>query len=177
MSELEHISEKLKENQPKKNGGARPGAGRPKHSKNPKTIEREEALRQFKERVAQNTDRLFNAQLNLAVGEQVLMVKYTTGEGKNKKTIHEQVTDVETIKEFLDYGDGSPTTLGDEENWYYLTTRSANNQAIDSLLNRSFGKADEKIDITSKGESIKTPYNKDLADKFEQFMLNDTRSV
>ena len=93
---------------------------------------------------------MFNAQLNLAVGEQVLMVKVREKDEKGKviRTYHEQVTDIETIKEFLDEGDGSPTTLDDDDNWYYLSIKPANNQALEGLLNRGLGKAPDKLEVS-----------------------------
>lgn len=147
MSEVESLKEIQEQ---KQWGGARPGAGRKAHSKNKETIEREEAARQFKERVAKNVDRLFNAQLDLALGEKYLMVIHTTGTGQNKKRTTEIVTDVETIKEYLD--DNLENT---DTEYYFMSTKPANNMALDSLLNRSFGKAEEKLDVTSGGEPVK----------------------
>lgn len=130
-----------------KKGGARKGAGMPKGMTTKKVLEQRAVNDAFRQRVLKHADRLFNAQLNLAVGEQVLMVKSTTGEGKNRKTTYEQVTNADTIQRFLDEADGSPTSLGEDENWYYLTTKPANNQALESLLNRGMGKAPDKIEV------------------------------
>lgn len=128
-------------------GGRRPGAGFPQGVHKAKTLEKMKIKKAFDQRIMQHADRLFNAQLNLAVGEQVLMVRTESGEGKKRKVTHEQITDATTIKRFLDESDGHPSSLGEEENWYYLTTKPANNQAIDSLLNRGLGKPTEKIEI------------------------------
>ena len=130
-----------------KNGGKRPGAGFPLGQMKKKTLERRAIKKAFDQRIMQHADRLFNAQLALAVGEQYLMVKVTTGEGKNKKSKHEAIKDPEIIQRFLDDNNGSPTSLEEEGHWYYLSTKGANNQAIDSLLNRGFGKPTEKIEI------------------------------
>lgn len=145
--------ENLKEIQPKQRGGARPGAGRRLHGKNPDTIIREETIRQFKDRVAKNTDRIFNAQLDLAIGEKYLMVKRVTGTGKDRKTWVEVVDDMETIKEYID-DDGESLNADAGEDYYYMSTRGANNSALDSLLNRAYGKAEEKMDVTSNGEKL-----------------------
>lgn len=128
-------------------GGARANAGMKKGTITKPRLEKLAIKRAFDKRVMEHADRLFNAQLNLAVGEQVLMVRTTSGEGKTRKVKYEQVTDLETIKQFLDEADGSPTTLGNDESWYYLVTKPANNMAIDSLLNRGLGKPTEKIEI------------------------------
>lgn len=134
-----------------KHGGARENAGRPKGSKNKATLEQQKVKEAFNQRVMLHADRLFNAQMNLAVGEQVLMVKVTERNSKGNviRTYHEQVTDVELIKQYLDYEEGINDTESpdDENNFYYLTTKSANNQAIDSLLNRALGKAPDKIEV------------------------------
>lgn len=152
-------------------GGKREGAGRKLHSKNPETIEREEAARQFKERVAKNTDRLFNAQLDLALGEKYLMVRTTSGEGRNRKTTVEIVTDTETIKEFLD----DETGLNSDTEYYFISTKPANNMALDSLLNRSFGKAEDKLDITTGGDKITGEYDPVLAKQFAEFQKKNTQ--
>lgn len=129
-------------------GGRQPGAGRPKHSKNKATIEREEALRQFKDRVAINTHKLFNAQLDLAIGEKYLMVVRTIGQAAKQRKETDIVTDIETIKKYLD-SDGDIDT---DEEYYFMTTKAANNQALDSMLNRTFGRPKE--DDTNTGEGI-----------------------
>lgn len=132
----------------KVNGGKRPGAGRPPGSPNKATLDIKESKKRMIERIRANTDKLINAQLNLAIGEQVLMVAHTTGKGKERKRTHEIVSDHDLIKQYLDWNEGLGAEMpGDENNFYYLTTRPANNQALDSLLNRGYGKATEKIEV------------------------------
>lgn len=167
--------ETLNENQKGKWGGARNGAGRKAHSKNPQTIVREEVLRQFKDRVAKHTDRIFNAQLDLAIGEKYLLVKRVSGKGKDRKTWVEVVEDVETIKQYLD-DDGETLNADAGEEFYYMTTKPANNMALDSLLNRAYGKAQEKMDITTDGEKIETAILPEQAmTKFTEFLSQNTK--
>lgn len=123
-------------------GGARPGAGRPKGKAEPQTIERAAALQAFRERVAKNVDKLFNAQLNLATGERYLMVKKTVYIDKEKKTWHEIVEDPNDIKAYLD---GELTNT--DTDYYYMSVKPANNMAIDSLLDRTFGKAQQNMKL------------------------------
>lgn len=132
-----------------KNGGARKGAGMPKGMTTKKVLEQRAVNESFRQRVLKHADRLFNAQLNLAVGEQVLMVKVTETDTKGRvtRTYHEQVDNAETIQQFLDDADGSPTSLGSDEHWYYLSTKPANNQALEALLNRGMGKAPDKLEV------------------------------
>lgn len=126
-----------------KHGGKRPGAGRKSHSKNKKTLEREKVLEGFRRRVELHADRLFNAQANLATGEQYLYCRTTTTDSKGKQTSHtEVVTDPEIIRQYLD---GELDDSDDE--YYYISTKPANNMAIDSLLNRAFGTPNKNIDL------------------------------
>lgn len=133
-----------------KNGGARPGAGRKPGKQSQKTIERIEALRQFRERVAKRVDEFYNAQFSLAVGNQYLYrIDEEVGDNGRKKRTHVLVTDPDEIKTALD---GDLGQVG--EGYYYLTTQTPNNQAIDSMLDRTFGKAQQSVDLTSQGDKI-----------------------
>lgn len=146
-STIDKKSEKLKKDSVAKNGGARPGAGRKPGRYNQKTLVAMKIRDAFNQRVMLHADRLFNAQMNLAVGEQYLFVRITEGEGKNKRVYHEVVTDRELIKQYLDYeeGIGDNDSPNDDSHYYYLSTKPANNMAIDSLLNRALGKVPDKL--------------------------------
>lgn len=150
MAELQPISSIIETSKPKsKRGGARPGAGHPKGKKTERVIEREAALRAFRDRVAKNADKLFNAQADLAVGEKYLMVIRTVGTGAKQRRETSVVTDPELIKQYLD------EDLEDTDTEYhFITTKPANNAALDSLLNRTFGKPQDNVDFTSGGEKV-----------------------
>ena len=151
-AKLENLKDNSSEdsNDPKQHGGARAGAERPKGSENAATKERRASLERFKDRVEKHADRLFNAQANLATGETYLFVVITEKGKGGKETRHtEMVTDPEIIKAYLD----ETLDVGDDE-YYYISTKPANNMAIDSLLNRAFGTPQKSIDLTSKGASI-----------------------
>jgi len=161
--------EKVKNIQPKSIGGARPGAGRPAHGKNKSTIIKEEAERQFKERVAKNVDRLFNSQLDLALGEKYLMVITTIGSGTRQRKETSVVTDPETIKQFLD----DESSLNNDTEYYYMSTKPANNQALEGMMNRAFGRAKESVDVTSGGEKLNPNISitdEELDDKITRFL-------
>lgn len=147
MAELENLK-----NESKGWGGAREGAGRLKGGMNEKTKERLAIKQAFQERVASNADRLFNAQFNLAVGEQYLMYRHKVGTGNKERTVTEIVDDPEVIKAYinneLDTDDGE---------YYFISTKPANATAIDSMLDRSFGKADNKVDHTTNGKDMVIP--------------------
>lgn len=147
----------IEEPKPKQNGGARPGAGRPKGSMSEAKRTTLEAKNHFIEMVKKNVNTLFNAQIDLAKGEKCLYVKYHTGEGKDKKVHIDVVEDSQTISKYLQ-DEGYTLNKGDGDEYYFISTKPANNQAIDSLLNRAFGKAPEKIEIEGgffKQETLK----------------------
>lgn len=131
-------------------GGARPGAGRPKGSMNEATKRRMAIKQVFQDRVARNADRLFNAQFNLAVGEQYLMHRHKVGTGNKERTVVEVVDDLNTIKEYLD----GTLADGDGSEYFFINTKPANGMAIDSLLDRAFGKADSKVENTGEQKLI-----------------------
>lgn len=134
-------------------GGKRENQGRKAGSKNKATQEQLEVKREFIKRVRHNADKLFNAQFSIATGTQMLFMIHTDSKGNRRKP--EMVTDAETISKFLDENEGVDGTLGDNDNdYYFMTTSRPDNQAIESLLNRALGKATEKVDITTDGESL-----------------------
>lgn len=139
-------------NKPKGRGGARPGAGRKKGKLEPQTLQRAEALRQFREKVAAVADQIFIAQFNLARGERFLFHVKTTGTGSKSKRDTVMVTDVETIKEYL-----SDNLNSADDDYYYISTKPANNQALDSLLNRTFGSAQQSVDLTTDSKPLPAP--------------------
>lgn len=124
--------------------------GRKAGSMNKTTAESKIAKKAFIERVNLNVDKLFNAQLDLAVGEKYLMVVKTIGKGAKARRETSIVTNPGLIKQYLD----DETSLDHDEEYYFMTTKPANNQALDSLVNRSFGKPTEKVDLTSDDKPI-----------------------
>ena len=128
-------------------GGKRAGAGRPRGGKNRATLEKAAILEAFNQRVMTKANELFDAQLSLAVGSaKVFRIDEEETEGGKKKRVHVLVTDADEIKELLDEHEG----LNGEVNgaFYYFTTVSPDNKAIEAMLNRALGKAPEKLIIT-----------------------------
>lgn len=134
--------------------------GRPKGSKTAAVIERDEAIKKFRERVAQNADRLFDLQMGLAKGAQYLFridkewVK--TGEGKNgekgffrnKKPV--LVVSPEEMRQYLEdeFVNGDAEDDQDEgAAYYFLVAKDPSNQAIDSMLDRTFGRAKSELEV------------------------------
>jgi hypothetical protein len=140
-------------------GGLRAGGGRPKGKLDQTTQERLARKQHMIDRIHNAVDNLLNAQLNKALGETVLMVKRTERDSKGKVTrvYHELVENKQTIIDYLDGELEGNTSLNDEDdgdNYYYMTTRPADNLALKDLLDRGFGKPDAKLDVTSDGEKI-----------------------
>lgn len=128
--------------------------GRPKGKKAQKTIEREEGLKLFRERVVRITSKLQNSQISLATGQQFLYVITTHMEGKKRvKDKPRLITDPKTIRAYLD-----GTFDGNDDEFYYITTKEPDNKALDSLLDRTYGKAKENLNVKHSGLSLKELY-------------------
>lgn len=137
-----------------------------KHGPRNLTILKQQAYLNIQERLIERSNRLVNAQTMLGLGTiKVYRIDahYETF-GKQRKLVKEKpklVKDDEEIISVLDheYADGpdpSSQEDGDElkPRFYFVETQDANNSAIDSQLNRLFGKAKESLDITTAGEKI-----------------------
>lgn len=144
---LDKSSERLNN---QKHGGKRNGAGRRAGSKNKTTIEREVIKQALIDRIHTNADRLITAQMNKAMGETYLMVQHTIGTGVRQKRETEIVTNPETIKQFID----DELDYGRDTEYYYMTTKPADNYALQGLLDRAFGKADSKVENTGEQKLI-----------------------
>ena len=122
-------------------GGKREGSGRKKGGENAETKRKKVVKKEMEKRIIRSVDHILNAQMNLATGVSYLMHVFYTG--KNRKKHVETVTDQETIEAYFS-GD-----LDDSENndWYYMSTEKTDNRAIDSLFDRTFGKARQNIGL------------------------------
>lgn len=125
-------------------GGARPGAGRKKGTKLPQTLEREAVLKKFNERIYKNADILFNAAKTSAIG-MAFVYRIDEEEDSKGRVIarkHVKVTDPDEIQEALDQIENG----GENEKYYYITAKEPDIRAIDSLMNRGFGRPKETIE-------------------------------
>lgn len=131
-------------------GGKRPGAGKPKGSKDKATLEKQKVQEAFNQRVMAKADALFNAQLYLAVGSMKVFRIDETNDGKGKtKREHVHVTDADEIKALLDEHDGMNGVVDDV--YYYFTDVLPDNKAIEGMLNRALGKPTEKHEHGGEG--------------------------
>ncbi len=129
-------------------GGKRPGAGRKKGTKSKKTIEQQIVLDALRERIMKNSQRILDSQMSLAQGQQFLYRIETYKNGSKSKP--ELITDENTIQKYLDgeFGDGE--SIDDDKEYYFITTKEPNNQAIDSMYNRVFGKPIDSLEVSGK---------------------------
>ena len=149
----------------KKRGGARPGAGKPKGTKHQQTIDREKVLEEAKNIIAGRTRKLIDTQTILAMGAiKIYKIHYHWEGSAKKRTLikdkPEIVEDDQEIIHVIDWEFGSGA-MGDPNNhdqedqeydYYFVMTKEPDNQALNSLMDRTFGKATEnKNHIIQKG--------------------------
>ncbi len=155
---MESKKSKKKDNK----GGKRPGAGRKKGSLNKTTIERNKVLDLAKDIIAGRTRKLIDTQSVLAMGAlKVFCIRsHWEGSGKNKKLIRDKaflVENEEDIIKILDYeyGDGEDPNKhehGEDWDYFFVVTKDPENNAINSLLDRTFGRPTEhKVLESTKG--------------------------
>lgn len=125
-------------------GGKRPNAGRPFGSMNKKTKELKVLDEEFRGRILNSIHDLLTAQFNIAKGASYL---YRI-DVENGEKHHFLVEDPDEIKNVLDECEGTGTF---DEHYYYITTKAPDNRALDSLIDRVFGKVPQKSDVKLSG--------------------------
>ena len=130
-----------------------------KKGKHKTTLLKEQAYEIIQQKIVDSSLSLVNTQRILAHGAIKIykIITKTTGSGKNKKTYREKpelVTSEWEIEAVIDYEYGDGDNPNDDANYYFIVTQEPDNKAIDSQLNRVFGKAPATIDLTSKGKQI-----------------------
>lgn len=146
----------------RRNGGRRPGAGRPKGKMDLATRERLAIRKRFEDRIHNNADRLLNAALTKALGESYLMHKYTIGTGSKARTQIDIVTDPNVIIDYLN----DELNQADDDDYYYISTKPVDMVAIKELYDRAFGKALQRNELTGKdGEPLTAPISAEQAEQ------------
>lgn len=123
-----------------KNGGKREGAGRPKGETKPEVIAQKKAFEELKKRILRSQNSLLNAQMGVAKGLTFLYMVSTNEKGVSSKPV--LVTSQDTIEAYL-----AGELDNEEHEFYYMTTKEPDTKAIDSLLDRTHGKARQNIGI------------------------------
>lgn len=149
--------------------------GRPKGKRSKATLEKERIFAHLRQRIMRSADLIFDAQLSIARGIQFLYkiekefirtgTNRKTGEvigwWKNKKPV--LVENEEEIRAYIEglHVEGDADNLNDQSaTYYFITVKEPNNNAIDSMFDRVFGKAKQSVDLTSDGKRLPTPiYN------------------
>mgnify|MGYP003501263591 FL=1 len=104
-------------------------------------ITNEEIEKEFKQRVGYRAHKLLNAQMSIALGSQSLYKSVRAIDDRGKETRkHVLVTDEDEIKQYLD----NPAMI-EGDDYFYITTKAPDNNAINSLLDRLMGKTATKI--------------------------------
>lgn len=136
--------------------------GRPIGSKNKDTLDRERVMENWRQRTLRFFDRLQDSQMTLAQGQMFLYRVdkefVATGKGPQggfyRKLRPVIVTDEEEIRDYIEReGEGVNPASDDDGGsaYYYITIKEPNNQAIDSMLDRTGGKAVATTQITGAG--------------------------
>ncbi len=128
-------------------GGKRANAGAPKGTIQRRSLEKSAVARALRERTMAQADNLFNAQLAKAVGSVMVfrVDEEEIGGGKTKR-VHTHITNPDEIKRVLDENEGGAGRVGAD--YYFVTNIPPDNKAIDSMLDRTFGKAMQTVEIS-----------------------------
>lgn len=135
-----------------KNNGKK--GGRPKGRKSAATLEKEAVLKEFRNKVMRAADVLFNSQLHIATGQRFLYKiekELQIGPKGGRRYVNSRPKLVENQMEIEQYLTGllEEGDLDDENDpnatYYYITAKEGDNKAIDSLLDRTFGKSTQLL--------------------------------
>lgn len=156
-------------------GGARPGAGRKPGGENAATKKRRTAEKVYRDRVILHVDDLINAQLNLAKGLTYLIrideVKNSKGQIVKKHRVVESPTEmIEVLDELQDSECGVV-----DENYYYISHKPPSGAAIDSMMDRVFGKAPLAITADLEGHLLEKEYE-ELSDEELAQLISEAES-
>lgn len=130
-------------------GGKRDGGGMKKGQKTRKTIENKIAEEYIRKRIIGALPSIISSQMSLAKGCQYLFkIEKEYSEKQNKWYVPKgrQPKIVKDKNEIASYLAGEFDDK-DESAYYFLTTDKPENKALDSLLDRTFGKAMQKVDL------------------------------
>lgn len=128
-------------------GGAREGAGRPKGSVSKKTMDEKMAEDYIRKRVMRSLPKIMDSQMNLARGCQYLFKLKKVFDEKKGIWYVPKFSKAQIVKdknEIADYISGEFEGREDCD-YYFITSDKPDNKALDSLLDRTLGKATQNI--------------------------------
>jgi len=117
-------------------GGSRKGAGRHKGGENQSTKDKKASKKELDKKILKSVDQLYISQMMLARGCSYLYRIDKDAKGNNKKP--ELVDNRQEIEEYL-------RGEIDADSYYFITTEKPDNKAIDSMIDRVFGRATQEI--------------------------------
>lgn len=117
-------------------------------------IDREAALKAWQEGALKRSQGLLNVQSMLALGSiKVFRIDShweDSSNGKSKFKVKSKprlVSNTEEIIAALDYEFGDGESPSDDETYYFVTTKDPDGRAIDSMMDRMFGRPKESLEI------------------------------
>jgi len=127
-----------------------------KHGKRKSTLIKEEIFRDSQNKIVERTFGLMEKQYQLAIGDvRVFVIRsHWEGKGGNQKLVKgkaEIITDEDKITGAIDYESGIRTGKEDpsvELKHYFVMVKEPNLNAIESLLNRTYGKPTENKNLS-----------------------------
>lgn len=131
------------------NGGVRKGAGMKKGQVTKKKMEEKIANEYIRQRVFKAIPNLITSQMNLARGCQYLFKLEKIYDKKSDKWIVPKGSQPKIVKDKFEIASYLAGEYNDKEDadYYFLTTEKPDNKALDSLLDRTLGKATQKVDL------------------------------
>lgn len=128
-----------------------------KGTKNKTTLDREAALKAWQDGVVKRSQGLLNVQSMLALGSiKVFRIDSHWEDSQNGKTKYKVkskprlVVNNDEIIAALDFEFGSGLeNPSNDSTYYFVTTKDPDGQAINSLMDRTFGRPKESIEITA----------------------------
>ncbi len=121
------------------------GSGRKKGAKNKKTLEKEKELEVYQQAILQRLKPLMNAHFAVAEGTQIIVAREKIWDKKKKRKVRKgRFVRIIHEKEILELFN-SKEKQG--ENYYTIFTKDPNPKALEDLMNRVFGKPQEKIEV------------------------------
>lgn len=132
----------------RKFGGRQPGAGRPKGKPTQRALIAMEAKSRMLQRIHENADRLVNAQLQLALGSTYLFKRIRLVNGV--WTRYQLVKELDEITAYMD----GEFDKDESVSYVMLTADKPDSKAIDSMLDRGFGRAPMSIEVADKRDPV-----------------------
>lgn len=142
-----------------------PGPGRPKGTQSEHTKLMVKAKQKFNARASKLAMRLLSSQAIIALGTHTLM---RLDPLTKKATVVRDDKEIEAVFNEFANVDDSGIVNG---KYYFITHGEPNNMAIESILNRVWGKAKESLDLTTGGEALNAPNKEEIDNAVMEYIM------